>query len=137
MIDPHNALRAFLIATSPLRTLLGGNHVYTPELPETRMGDTKNVTFRVEGGQSGPYPRSQNLRVVFRCWGESAEDAREVYRALYDRLHDRQNFIVNGVGFYGADEEVPGTPLEDPATNWPFIHTVFTVKVATISIPSA
>jgi hypothetical protein len=134
MIDAHTALRTHLIEASALRTLLGGNYVYTPELPSTRTGDTKNVVFSVTGGQTDPYLRAQDLRVAFRCYGESSEEAREVYRALYDRLHDTQNFIVGDVGFHGAVEEVPGTPLEDPGTDWPYIFTVYSIRVATVPV---
>jgi hypothetical protein len=134
MVDIPTALVVYLRDTSPLRTLLGGNYVYTPELPSTRSGDTKNVVFSVTGGQTNPYLRAQNLRVAFRCYGESSEDAREVYRALYDRLHATQNFIVGDVGFHGAVEEVPGTPLEDPGTDWPYIFTVYSIRVATVPV---
>ena len=134
MIDAHNALREYLIATSGLRTLLGGNYVYTPELPSSRSGDTMNVVFSVTGGQTYPNLRAQNLRVAFRCYGESSEEAREVERALYDRLHDTQNFLVGDVGFHGAVQEVPGVPMEDSGTDWPFIFTVYSIRVATIPV---
>jgi hypothetical protein len=134
VIDVPTALVVFLREPSPLRTLLGGNYVYTPELPATRSGDTKNVVFRVSGGTTEPMLRAQNLRVTFRCYGESHFEAHRVYRALYDRLHDRQNFIVGDVGFHGTIEEVPGAPLEDPATDWPFVFSVYSARVATIPV---
>jgi len=134
MIDVPTALVIHLRDTSPLRTLLGGNYVYTPELPETRAGNLKSVVFETSGGLTYSPLRAQTLRVTFRCYGESHYEANRVYRALYDRLHDRQNFIVGDVGFYGTDEEVPGTPLEDPGTGWPFFVTVYSIKVATIPV---
>lgn len=145
MIDAHNALRAYLIEPSDLRTLLGGSFVYTPQLPDNRTGLQKNITFRVTGGQTHPNLRAQVLRVAFRCYGEpdagsdmsAGESARAVYRALYDRLHDKQNFIVGDVGFHGAIEEVPGAPLEDPVTNWPFVFAVYSIRVATVPVTAA
>lgn len=140
MIDPYNALRAFLIDTSPLRTLLGGNHVYYPELPGSRSGTQRNITFRGTGGMTEPYLRAQDLRITFRCYGapsstvSSAEDARDVYAALHDRLHGVQNFIVGDVGFHGAIEDVPGVALEDPATDWPYVVAVYSVRVATVPV---
>lgn len=136
MIDAHTALRTYLIAASPLRSLLGGNYVYWPELPSSRAGNLKSVVFRGGGGFTYPTLRAQNVRVTFRCYGESSFEAMRVYRALYDRLHDQQNFIVGDVGFHGATEDVPGEPLEDPDTGWQFIHTVYTIRVATVPIPS-
>ena len=134
MIDAQSALRTHLIAASPLRTLLGGNHVYWPELPSTRSGDTKNVVFRISGGDTDPYLRAQDLRVTFRCYGESPFEAMRVYRALYDRLHATQNLIVGDVGFHGVDEDVPGAPMEDPVTDWPYVFAVYSIRVATVPV---
>ena len=137
MVDPYAALLTFLRAASPLKTLLGGNFVYTPELPGNRPGDLKSVVFRNNGGSTEPNLHAQTLRLGFRCYGESAAEAFEVYAALYDRLHNSDNFIVGDVGFHGVTEEVPGVPLEDPVTNWPYWFAVYSIKVATIPVPSA
>lgn len=139
MIDVHSALRTHLIAASPLRTLLGGDYVYWPELPANLSSSMprKAVTFRFTGGLTDPYLRTQYARLVVHCWGESSYEAMRVYRALYDRLHDSQNFIVGDVGFHGAIEEVPGVPLEDPVTHWPYVFAVYSVRVATIPVPSS
>lgn len=137
MIDVHSALRTFLIAASPLRTLLGGDFVYWPELPAGVSGATKRIAFRVNGGLTSDGLRMQGARVNFRCYGESSYEAMRVYRALYDRLHDTQNFIVEGVGFHGALEQVPGQPLEDPGTGWRFVFAVYSVDVATVPVTAA
>lgn len=134
MVDPYAALVTYLRATSPLRTLLGGAYVFTPELPGNRAGNLKSVVFRNQGGRTYEYLRAQDLRVGFRCYGSTAAEAQSVYAALYDRLHDANNFIVGTVGFHGATEEVPGVPLEDPTTNWPFWFSVYSIKVATIPV---
>lgn len=134
MIDVPTALVVHLRDTSPLRTLLGGNYVYTPELPGTRAGNLKSVVFQPTGGSTYPTLRAQDARFEFRCYGESDYEAWRVYRALYDRLHDRQNFIVGDVGFHGITEDVPGRSLEDPATGWDFVSAIYTVKVATIPV---
>ena len=134
MIDAHSALRTYLIAASPLRTLLGGDHVYWPEVPSNVAMPRKAISLRLSGGQSSPYLRFQRARLTVRCWGESSYNAMEVYRALYDRLHDQQNFIVGDVGFHGVFESVPGEPLEDPDTDWPFVFAVYDLWVATVSV---
>jgi hypothetical protein len=137
MIDPHDALRAYLIAASPLRTLLGGNFVFTPEVPATYTGLTmpdKAISFRITGGLSHPYNKTQSARVAFRCWGTTSDEARDVYAALYDRLNGQQGLVVGSVAIHGADEDSPGEPLEDPDTGWPFIHTVYTVTLSTTSV---
>jgi hypothetical protein len=137
VIDAHDALRAYLIAASPLRTLLGGNFVFVPEVPASFTGLTmpdKAISFRISGGQSLPYNKTQRARAVFRCWGTTSEEARDVYAALYDRLNGQQGLVVGNVAIHGADESVPGEPLEDPDTGWPFIHTVYTVTLSTTAV---
>jgi hypothetical protein len=137
MIDAHSALRTFLIQPSPLRTLLNGDFVYWPELPGGVSGATKRVVFRFNGGLTSDGLRLQQARVNFRCYGESAFEAMRVYRALYDRLHDTQNFIVGDVGFHGVTEDVPGQPLQDPGTNWHYTFAVYTAWVATVPVSAA
>jgi hypothetical protein len=136
MIDSHSGLRTHLIAASPLKTLLAGDYVYWPELPANLSSSMprKAISFRIAGGSTSPYLRSQRARLTVRCWGESAYEAMRVYRALYDRLHDSQNFIVGDVGFHGAFESVPGEPLEDPDTGWPFVFAVYDLWLATVSV---
>lgn len=137
MIDAHSALRSFLIEASPLRTLLGADRVYWPEVPGGTSMPGKAIAFRFNGGTTEDVLAQQDARVNFRCYGSSAYQAMEVYRALYDRLHGQQNFIVGDVGFHGAIEEVPGVPLEDPVTHWPYVFAVYSVRVATIPVPSS
>jgi hypothetical protein len=38
------------------------------------------------------------------------------------------------VGFHGISESVPGEPLEEPDTGWPFVFAIFDVQVATVSV---
>ena len=134
MIDAHSALRTRLIAASALRTLLGGDYVYWPEIPSNVTMPRKAIAFRFTGGSTEPYLRAQQVRVAFRCYGSSHVEAMSVYRALYDRLHDTQNFIVGDVGFHGASESVPGEPLEEPDTGWPFVFAIYDLWVATVSV---
>ena len=110
MIDSHDALRAFLIAPSALRTLLGGDFVFAPELPATFTGLTmpdKAISFRVTGGLTGKYLKTHSARVTFRCWGTTSDEARDVYAALYGRLNGQQGLVVGSVAIHGADEEIP------------------------------
>ena len=134
MIDAHSALRTHLLVASPLKTLLGGDYVYWPEVPSNVTLPRKAISFRFGGGLTLLGLRAQDARVTFKCWGTSAFGAMEVYRALYDRLHDQQNFIVGNVGIHGAYEDVPGEPLEDPKTGYLYVHTVYTLTVATVPV---
>lgn len=139
MTNAHDALRAYLIAASPLRTYLDGDLVYWPEVPgggDPPMPD-KAISFRGNGGFSEPELGLQRASVSFKVWGSTAHQAMEVYLLMRDRLHGAQSVVQGGVGFYNIVEEVPGQPLEDPVTNWPYIFAVYTCAVATVAIPSA
>jgi hypothetical protein len=60
LIDAHDAIRTYLIASSPLRTLLGGDFVFAPEVPATFTGlsmPDKAISFRVTGGSAASTPR--------------------------------------------------------------------------------
>lgn len=137
MIDAHTALRAFLLEDSDLLTTLGGDYVFWPEVPGGPGGPAmprKAISFRFTGGLTEDVLAAQEARASFRCWGGDYDEAMAVYRGLYDRLHGQQNFIVDDVGFHGAIEEVPGSPLEDPVTNWPYVFAVYSIRVATIPV---
>ena len=139
MIDAHTALRSYLIEPSAFRTLLGGDYVYWPAIPGG--GDppmpANAVSFRGSGGFSEPTLGLQRATASFKCWGSTAYNAMQVYIALRPLLHDQQGVVRGGVGFYNFLEEVPGQPLEDPVTHWPYVFAVFTLAVATVAIPSA
>lgn len=144
MIDSQSALRLHLLEPSDLRTLLGGPYVYWPELPEGVSGNAKRITFRINGGSSNNDLPIHRTVVNFRCYGSSAYEAMQVYRALHDRLVRTDNLIVtdtfNGnarTGFYNITETTPGQPLQDPSTGWHYVFSMWTLTVSTLAIPAA
>ena len=145
MIDAHTALRLHLLDDSPFRTFLGGPYVYWPELPAGTSGAAKRVVFRFNGGAADDQLPLHEPTINFRCYGATAYEANQVYRALHDRLVRKGNLIVTDtysepderVAFYNWREVTPGQPLEDPGTGWPFRFTVWTATVSTLAIPAA
>lgn len=143
MIDAHSALRLYLLETSALRTLLGGPYVYWPELPGGTSGAGKRVVFRFNGGSADDYLPIHRYTVNFRCYGASAYEANQVYRALHDRLVRVNNLVVydiyptpdERVGFYNFSESTPGQPLQDSGTGWFFTFSVWTVTTSTLALP--
>lgn len=144
MIDAQSALRLHLLEPSALRTLLGGPYVYWPELPATVSGATKRVVFRFNGGSADDQLPLHEPTINFRCYGVTAYEAYQVYRALHDRLVRTKNFIVTDtfanpdeyVAFYRMAEVTPGQPLQDPGTNWFYTFSVWTATVASTSVPA-
>jgi len=142
MIDAHSALRLHLLEASPLRTLLGGPYVYWPELPAGTSGAGKRVAFRFNGGSAEDTLPIHRYTVNFRCYGTTAYEAFQVYRALHDRLVRTGPFIVTDtnpnpdeyVAFYNVMEVTPGQPLQDPGTNWFYTFSVWQATVATTPV---
>ena len=144
MIDASTALRLHLLEPSTLRTALGGPYVYWPELPAGVSGATKRVVFRFNGGSAEDTLPIHRYTVNFRCYGDSAYEAFELYRLLHDRLVRQDNLIVtdtfNGnarTAFYNFRESTPGQPLQDPGTGWHYTFTVWTATVSTLAVPAA
>lgn len=143
MIDAHSALRLHLLEPSALRTLVGV-HVYWPELPAGTSGAAKRVVFRFNGGSAEDTLPIHRYTVNFRCYGTTAYEASQVYRALHDRLVRTGPLIVTEtysnpdeyVAFYNFAEITPGQPLQDPGTGWHYTFSVWQATVATTSVPA-
>jgi hypothetical protein len=142
VIDAHSALRLHLLEASDLRTLLGGPYVYWPELPAGTSGAAKRITFRFNGGSADDNLPIHRYTVNFRCYGETAYAAFQVYRELHDRLVRTGPFIVTEtfanpdehVAFYNVAEITPGQPLQDPGTNWFYTFSVWQATVSTLGV---
>lgn len=141
LVPPNasSALRTLLIASSTFRTYLGGDFVYTPELPAGTSMPTKRVVFRLNGGPPTEYDAPiRRIRANFRCYAESYVNAEKLYGQLYARLHglDSQTVTVAGerVGFYRIGEDTSPSQLEDPVTGWPYIFSVFGLTLSTRSV---
>jgi hypothetical protein len=135
------AFRSLLIATSTFRTYLGGDFVYTPELPPGISGATKRVVFRFDGGSSEPDIPMRRLRVNFRCYDSSEQLAEKLYMQLYGRLHwlYPKAVLVGSeyVGFYRLKEDVPIAHIEDPTTGWKYAFAVWGLTVSTMAVTAA
>jgi len=103
------------ILTDPL-ILLIGDKLYSPRLPE--KAELPAISFFTRGGTASPeLPHIFSPSVQFDCWASNSEDAREVYRALYDALQglDSVPVTIDGTLYYimKAREESHGQDLVD------------------------
>ena len=144
LVPPNasTALRTLLIATSTFRSYLGGDFVYTPELPAGTTMPTKRVVFRLNGGPpTEPDAPIRRIRANFRCYAESYVNAEKLYGHLVARLHRLPSQTVTVAGerfaFYRIGEDVSPSQLEDPVTGWPYIFSVFGLTVSTMAVESA
>lgn len=141
LVPPNasTALRTLLIASSAFRTYLGGDFVYTPELPAGTAMPTKRVVFRFNGGPpTEPDVPIRRIRANFRCYADSYVTAEKLYGQLFARLHglNSQTVTVAGerFGFYRIGEDVAPSQLEDPVMAWPYIFSVFGLTVSTMAV---
>lgn len=141
LVPPNasTALRSLLIAPSTFRTYLGGDFVYTPELPPGTAMPTKRVVFRFNGGpQTGANVPIRRIRANFRFYAETYVNAEKLYMQAHARLHGLhgETVTVGGerVGFYRIGEDVSPSQLEDPETGWPYIFAVYGVTVSTMAV---
>jgi len=123
--DINSIIRKWLSACTTLIALIGtaDPRIYCPRLEENAT--LPAVSFKVIGGDSTPYiPGIVEPLVEFDCWANNLEDAREVYRALYDNLQGIQGRtgwlsfpliwpVVWGHRLLSAIEENRGADLVD------------------------
>ena len=134
--DTNSIIRAYLVTCGTLTALLtnldGTFRIYCPRLPENCP--LPALGFFTRSGTSTPYiPGLVTPSVQFDCWGESPQDAREIYRALYDVLQGIQREVVTvGVTNYiiwSAIEEVQGQDLQDEIQGYYRVLTFFSVMI--------
>lgn len=123
LVDTNSLIVDYLttscILTDPLIALIGGigaPRLYCPRIPEN--ASLPAVSFFTRGGSaSAELPHIFSPSVQFDCWASSLEDAREVYRALYDALAGlgSVDITIDGTLYYimKAREEVQGQDLVD------------------------
>lgn len=119
LADINVLIRNYLLTSSatndPLIALIG-DRMYHGRLPEDVTLPALDYLVR-GGGASEKIPSGSWPSIQFDCWAESAQDAREVYRALYDALQGLGNapVVIGGNTYYiiQAKEEVQGQDLQD------------------------
>ena len=132
--DTNSIIREYLANETTLTDIVD-TRIYCPRLPENAT--LPALGFFTRGGSSTPYiPGLVTPSVQFDCWGESPQDAREVYRALYDVLQGIQNetVTVDGTDYtiWSAIEEVQGQDLQDEIPNYYRVLTFFSIKIRAI-----
>ena len=114
--DTNAIVNKYLVTpATPLFTLVG-TRIYCPRLPENAV--LPAIGFFTRGGTSTPYiPGYVSPSIQFDCWAIGPIVARQVYRALYDRLQGIQDVavVIGGITYaiLAAAEEVQGQDLAD------------------------
>lgn len=114
MIDPKEVIAAYLLGQPPLTDIVGTRIYGNVNLPEDVTLPCINF-FSSGGFASGEIPPIRRPSIQFDCWGESIEDANDVYLALYSILHGLRNVQVTTGGstyfIHWAEVEVEGQDI--------------------------
>jgi len=119
LVDTNHLIQKYLTTSStqtdPLIALVG-TRIYHLRLPE--KATLPAISYFTRGGTADPeVPNIFSPSVQFNCWSDDKEEARQVYRALYDALQGLGNvgITIDGTTYYitKAREEVQGQDLVD------------------------
>ena len=123
MIDAHKVIREFLLDNAAL-VALAAERVYAGrDVPPVgyKPDDGACVVFKLRGGRPDYGDALLDPSVQFKCYGATEALAYQVYRAVYDAVHNG-----TGAGVLHAESETLGQVLSEPDTGWYFALAYFT-----------
>ena len=122
MIDSNLALVTYLTQSAALIALVD-NRIYCGMLPQGYKPEKNGcaITFMNRGGAADPELPIIRPSVQIECWAPAlaSQQARQVYGAVFDQLHQKNNIDLGDAGYFlSITEEVQGQDLVDPDTQW-------------------
>jgi hypothetical protein len=136
-IDSAAILQEYLLSDTPrvtggqtLVAYLGGDYVACPVAPPTFRHEHKAVIFHPETEGSHITGADNQTNFVFKCYGGSAShaDARAVYRALMDHLHNAREKTTSAGVLVLAHLITAFQGPPEPETGWPVMIATFGIK---------
>lgn len=127
MIDPTKVLIEYLKkSATPLYTSVG-TRIYCPRLPEDFHNSEPALVLFCRSGIAHRKVPVFTPSYQIACYGGSpyAADAKAVYLALHDVLHEVSMESTASGMLMSAHEEIMGQELIDPDTDWPYILTFY------------
>lgn len=123
MINAPVVLRTFLIAQTPLFTLTG-NRIWEERVYPIEgwtPSDGNAICFRTRGGRPDYTGLMLTQSWMFKCYGSDESDAHDLYRTLFDVLHDK----ATG-GMYHSELEIAGQLLQEGPLGWNYSLSFWT-----------
>lgn len=107
--------------------------------PDDAKGPGEYVAFVVLSDLGGIRARRglplQYPRINVRCYADTYTNAKALYLACQDALHDTGERVhANGLGIYQSHDETGGTEGLDPRTKQPYIEGVFELIATTTAV---
>jgi len=135
LVNTNTILREWLVTAGTELFTLVGERVIVAAAMETAEGEgydgstTKFLELFTRGGKSEIRKPLPQPSVQIKCFGGSYKphDAREVYRALYDRLQGQHGQETASGRILSAYEEGYGADIIDPDTNWFYVLSFWRV----------
>jgi len=129
VLDILSAIRSYLADQAGLMAHTGnaGERIYAgPDLPpEYSPANGAGILFNLRGGGQDYTSLVLSPSIQFRTYGPTMKAAIAADRALYDALNDAQCWPIKI-----ARLDVPGQPLSDPDTRWPFVLSFYTINLS-------
>jgi len=137
VIDSARLLYEWLKADSGVVAEVGTNIYGPPGLPNN-FAITKAVMFLGDGGSwDEALPVADGIFQV-RCYGETAAEARSVWRTVAAALHHTYGNITVGAETWGLGYAVlvsgPADMME-PEIGWPFVLGTFVLRFVRVPMP--
>lgn len=132
MIDSNLTLVTYLMQSAAIVALVANKSrtvvtqeslIFCGKLPQGYKPEVNGraITFMNRGGAADPELPIIRPSVQIECWAPAldSQGARELYRAVFDQLHQKNNIDLGDIGYILAiTEEVQGQDLDDPDTQW-------------------
>lgn len=149
MIDPLGRLIIELkanVALAALTTRIRGGEprgaTFNGSGVQTDAGDARGpgdyirfiVLVRLGVARSKGRVPVQEVRIGYRAYGTSAQDATALYGALSDAVHNVGPRLGGGVLIYRSYDDVGGTAEKDPDTGQPLESGVIELFAATLAV---
>jgi len=107
-----------------------------PRLPRAFRNEAKAIQFDIDGGDHETGTPIMRPRFVFKCYGGSldSDDSWDLWKNLYDRLHELADVTVTEGYLMFAREAIPGQLLSDPELpDWRYVVTTYETEMRALT----
>ena len=135
-VNPNELIYVMLAADTPLRAAItsgGRTRLYGPPgLPPTFAPSKAVLYFPGSGGDADLHIPKRTKEFEFRCYGETAAEANQIFgllfAALHRKAHTRFTLSSGTAQFQYAHMVAEAEDMNEPITDWPFVRATFEVQ---------
>ena len=120
MTDIQAKFRALLADQSGI-TALTSTRIYNTRLPKAITSAQQMVVINMNSGEVEVYTPLIRQNFIVKAYGATMIEARAVYGAIYDALHQQNNITADSATWKSVMVETAGQDAIDPDTDWPYV----------------